>query len=243
VSRAAKPGADPVTISNTHRVWWYPSGQITTGEKRASKRCPTRAAVGTRLCETLALHSSCIDRRTGDVHIVRQLDRYQPWRPGEPPPVRAPKHARLRTAVCFEFFLPHLSELADWADEHTGGWLFPPTRGQRWWADAYRNAMTRAVDHLNNQPDSPTWQWRQHYLRHFYGTTAYTSVDNGGYGWEVGMVAEAMGHSSPDITTRIYVQKTSTARERARQASARIPGLHDELDRAAIDELPRRVAS
>lgn len=189
------------------------------------------AASGLRECELLGLHVSSIDVASGEIDVVRQLDRYKPW-VDEGPPVRSPKYGKRRTAMVFSFYLDDLGELCEWSRANSHGWLFARTRAQRWWAEGWESSVRRGVSLMNERRaasrattggHAELWRWKRHYLRHWYGTHAVASPPAGGFGLSLALVATLMGHSSPAITSEIYLQETAGDRDHAREVTRARP--------------------
>jgi len=194
-----------------------------------------RAAAGLRTCECLGVHTSRVKLDQGLIVVDRQLDRYRPWIPGEPPPLVPPKHNHAREARVWSMFMPTLEEWCRLADQETNGWLVVPTRGQKWPVDAHEKMVERAVALLaweyqeattqGDSPLPPLWKWKSHYLRHVYGSWSLASRDHGGLGWSITLVQESMGHVSERTTREIYRHVILPEREAARTASILWPGL------------------
>lgn len=191
--------------------------------RQLGRSVTTKAASGIRECELLGLHTEVFDRSKGTLDIVRQLDRYTPWEPGTRPPLQPPKFGRARVAQVWLFYLPTLIEIADWADEHTDGWMFAPTRDQKYWPAAWETAISAGVDLLNSEQPAKPWTWDRHWLRHHYGSVSITPERAGGMGWTIDVLQQCMGHKSRRTTEDTYITTIATADEHARQASLREP--------------------
>ena len=185
------------------------------------------AATGLRECEALAAHTSRIRISQQIVRIDRQLDRYEPWDPGQRPPLTAPKHNIERNAVVWPEFIPMLRELVAYADEFNEGWLFAPTAGQRWWADAFPNLIKRATQEQVDLGQSP-WTHRLHSLRHFYASHSLAGQEHGGQGWSVPFVSRSLGHASEETTKQTYRHIISGEWEAARKGGQSILAFDDE---------------
>ena len=182
------------------------------------------AATGLRECEALAAHTSRIQINQQIVRVDRQLDRYKPWDPGQRPPLTAPKHNIERNAVVWPEFIPMLKELVAYADEFNDGWLFAPTAGQRWWADAFPNLIKRAAQEQVDLGHSP-WTHRLHSLRHFYASHSLAGQEHGGQGWSVPMVSRSLGHALEETTRTTYQHIISGEWEAARKSGQSILAL------------------
>ena len=225
LGRANQGGAKPLSVDVARQTAAQPLFQTATG---------------LRLCETLAVHTSRIDLDALTVGVDRQLDRYKPWVPGQDPPLSPPKHDRSRLASIWPVYAEPLAELMAYADAHTGGWLFAPTRGQRWWADGRKSEWLRAIELLAAErrsaveqgvPEdelSPLWTWRPHATRHAYGSYSLAPVESGGLGWSVAMVSRSMGHKDESTTMDIYRHVTSSERVRVRTNLIQWPGLRSD---------------
>jgi integrase len=218
--------ADAMARAKTDRHPWRPtSGRGSTGGPkplsereawRLGESIKLKAATGLRTCELLGLHSSDVSRKTGFIKVRRQLDRYERWEAGQPPPTTAPKYGQPRTAQCFGFYLPNLIELCDYADEFHDGWLVAPTAGQAWWAEAWEDAFELGVRLYTFERDQalasglaatevgPEWRWTPHDARHFWASWALAPLDVGGYDIPVTLASERLGHSSTKVTTDTY---------------------------------------
>lgn len=197
---------------------------------RISQSVVAQSAIGARKCELLALHSTQI-HADGRIWINRQLDSYKPWIPGEAPPVRAPKGGKSRWTQCWSWYRPELLKLAEYANEHNGGWLFAPTRGQRDWAGSWSDAIDRGielmnwkVDHGGTGDDADKWLWRPHYTRHHYGSWSLAAQELGGYGWPLLTVSAFLGHGSTSFTEKVYVHRVGDDHAYASQTSQHRPG-------------------
>lgn len=180
---------------------------------------------GLRLCEMLAAHTSRIDLAELCITVDRQLDRYERW-VGTTPPLVPPKHDRERVAVFFPSFAETLERLCWYADQHTGGWLFAPTRRQAWWADSFVDMCERGGEHLREQRDlaaaqggqpsdlPPIWSHTFHGFRHLYASLALSPQSAGGLGWSVPFVQDSMGHAS-ERTLRDFYQHITREEHRA----------------------------
>jgi integrase len=204
---------------------------------RISKAPGTQAATGLRPMELLVIHADNIDP-LGELHVQFQLDRYKRWQPGEPPPAVPLKHnKRPRTALVHAYWMPTLLELAAFAREHCGGWLFAPTGRQTWWAESFAALLDRAkrlleyeyqkaVAATQNDPGlvlPPRFDYRPHDLRHHYGSYSISPVAAGGYGLDPKLVSESMGHTSLKVTLDTYYHAPTNARAHWAQASALPP--------------------
>jgi integrase len=196
---------------------------------RTGESVRTQAATGVRGMELLALHSSAISRE-GRIRIVRQLDRYQPWLPGQAPPLVAPKGGKKRTTQCWSWYLPELLRLCEYADEHHGGWLFAPTRNQRNWARGWADAVNRGIELLNTEAteadalEEHGWSWKPHYLRHHYASWSLAPPEVGGYGWPLATVSSFLGHIDISVTSKTYVHRVDGDDRYALASSTNPPG-------------------
>lgn len=195
------------------------------------------AASGLRRCEALGVHTSRIRLDEGVVRVDRQLDRYKLWVPGAQPPLVPPKFNIERNVLVWPSYREKLQGLVDYANEHSGAWLFAPTRGQRRWADAASNAIQRAVDLLDEEHDEAVtetsgtteapvrWKHTFHSLRHLYVSQSLAPVDAGGLGWSLPFVQRCVGHSSSTITESVYGHIVRDEFEVARAVHHAWPGL------------------
>lgn len=173
------------------------------------------AATGCRESEVLAMHTSRIDLTTGRMIVDRQVDRYSPWERGLEPPLVPPKHDRERTTLVWPSFLPRLAELCSYADEHNNGWLFVPTRKQRYWPKGFETVIDRAKELLEWEHQQWDMKGRVggeplrfpftfHSLRHFYASHSLTPALAGGLGWSLGLVQRCLGHADVRTTQSVY---------------------------------------
>ncbi|CAB4581185.1 MAG: tyrosine-type recombinase/integrase [Actinobacteria bacterium] len=173
------------------------------------------AATGCREAEVLAMHTSRIDLATGRIVVDRQVDRYSPWDRGAEPYLVPPKHDRERTTLVWPSYLPRLAELCEHADEHNDGWLFVPTRKQRYWCKGFEDVIGRAKELLEWEHQEWVSQGRVgneplrfpftfHALRHFYASHSLTPAPAGGLGWSLGLVQRCLGHSDVRTTQSVY---------------------------------------
>lgn len=194
------------------------------------------AASGLRMCETLVVHTSRIRLEDLIVVVDRQLDRYKPWERGAEPPLVPPKFNKKRTVQIWPSYREKLTQLVAYADEFQGGWLFPPTRDQRYWAEGLTSAIDRAADlltferaQLEPEGADPTqaclWHHTYHWLRHFYTSQSLASTSAGGLGWSLPFVQRSLGHQSAATTERIYRHITDGEYLRARTVEHSWPGL------------------
>ena len=207
---------------------------------RIGQSIPFAGATGMRECELLVAHTSNVDLETGLILVEFQLDRYAPWQPGEAPPVTMPKGNKTRTTQCFGSYKATLTELCEYADANQRGWLFAPTRGQKWWAKGWEQTVNRGialqqwaegnpaalkVAGLEEVALSPVWTWRRHYARHHYGSQALAPTSVGGYGWPEKDTSEYMGHSVIKTTQDLYQHRVGINHRFALESSMRRPGV------------------
>ena len=189
------------------------------------------AASGVRQCELLVLHTSRICVDDGVILVDRQLDRYEPWLPGHPPPMVPPKGDEERRAQVLPSYEKKLATLVEYADEYTDGWLFAPTRGQKWWAEGYVHMVARAQALLEAEHDAdggerrPVWRYKFHSLRHSYASYALAPLEAGGLGWSLSFVQKSLGHQSQKTTETIYRHIIDEEQRAARRVPHVWPGL------------------
>lgn len=163
------------------------------------------AYAGLRSSELLALQPQDIDG--GVLHVERQLvgRRLEP-----------PKHGILRDTV-YPAWLD--DELHGWSAQHQPGTpLFPAIRGSYEPYATWLRQRWQPAAEVAGWPKQPNGRrrWTAHTLRHFFGTWA---LAKDGLGMDVADVAMFMGHSSPEVTHRLYVQSRTDRFARARAAS------------------------
>ena len=194
------------------------------------------ACTGVRCCEALAVHTSHLRLSTMELKVRRQLDRYQMWILGQDPPLCPPKGGHHRTVSIWPEYEEKLAGLIKYADEHTGGWLFAPSRDQKWWADAYTKMIDRARELLRIEyaelqvlreapPRRDVFDTGVHWLRHFYASHALAPRSAGGLEWSVPFVQSQLGHASCRTTELIYQHIIQPERELARTTAHIWPGL------------------
>jgi integrase len=187
-------------------------------------------ASGLRFTECLGLRIEHINLLTGEIRVEQQLNRYRAW-----PAVAPPKGGRSRTVqiwVAYNWVLRRLVEQAATHDGEHVGWLFPPDRPVKRWADrANRLVNQEAVELLNEElrdlavPGVPPseWTWTFHWLRHAFASYGLASRDHGGLGFSVPYVQKQLGHRKPSTTTDQYQTPIGAEGEHARQLSATLP--------------------
>ena len=159
---------------------------------RAVRVC---AGTGLRLTELLAITSDRVDFKRGTIKVDRQLDRYVSWLPGQEMPTAPTKTGVTRHARVWSKVADDLAALIEEAGSE--GVLVPPYDGIAWWADAWGRALSSAAKRIG-------WAWVPHYLRHHYGSFSIADREDGGMGMHYTKVQKSMGHSSPEITLRVY---------------------------------------
>ncbi len=196
-----------------------------------------QVATGMRLGETLVVHTSRIDLDDMTIGVDRQIDVYRPWYPGDAPPMVPPKNDRPRRVNVWPFFEPVLRQLVEYADEHSGGWLFPAPSRQLWRTKARESEWKRAIHYMGTlrqraldsgvaPDDAPAvWIWRPHYTRHTYGSYSLAPVQSGGLGWSTKAVQMSMGHADERTTLAIYRHVTNEEFRHVRTATIQWPGL------------------
>src|SRR5690606_10549360 len=144
-----------------------------------------------------------------------------------------------RQTICWQWWLPTLLEVADYAREHTGGWLDAPTAGQRWWPRAFKETVARAKRLLEYEHGQAVqagvppaelplrFPFTPHWWRHHFATYSLAPVESGGFGLDVHSVMAWLGHSSSRTTLSTYRHEMESASEHARSVTARPPGLLD----------------
>jgi len=182
------------------------------------------------------MHTSHVRLSHMELKVLRQLDRYQSWIPGQDPPLCPPKGGHGRTVSIWPEYEEKLAGLIKYADEHTGGWLFAPSRNQEWWADAYANMIDRARELLRIEyaelemlgeapPRRDLFDTGVHWLRHFYASHSLAPRSAGGLEWSVPFVQNKLGHASRRTTELIYQHIIHPERELARTTPHTWPGM------------------
>ncbi len=180
-----------------------------TGQQWRRLQVQLLAFSGLRSSELLALQPGDVNR--GTLHVERQLVGRE---------LTLPKHGIVRDTIYPEWMD---DELHAWAEQQpVGGPLFPAVKGgYEPYATWLRQRWQPAAE-VAGWPRQPKgrWKWTAHTLRHFFGTWA---LAKDGLGMDVADVAMFLGHSSPEVTHRLYVQSRSDRFARARAASRAVP--------------------
>ena len=176
-----------------------------TGQEWRRLQVQLLAYAGLRSCELLGLQPRDLDG--GVLHVERQLVGRQ---------LEPPKHGILRDTIYPAWMDGPLHAWA--AQQDPDGPLFPAAKGgyepyatwlrQRWQPAAEVAAWPRMPNGRR--------KWTAHTLRHFFGTWA---LAKDGLNMDVADVAMFMGHSSPEVTHRLYVQSRTDRFARARAAT------------------------
>ncbi len=133
-------------------------------------------------------------------------------------------------------FLAKLRELCAYADEHNGGWLFAPTRGQRYWSKGFESMFDRAKELLDYEHQEWANNGRQgeaslrfsfscQSLRHYYASNWLMRTEAGGLGWSVGLVQRSLGHKDQRMTEGVYRHMLDLEYVHAINTPHRWPGL------------------
>lgn len=187
-------------------------------------------ASGLRFTECLGLRIEHIDLATGQIRVVQQLNRYQAW-----PAVAPPKGKKSRTVRIWAAYQWVLHRLVEQAATHTGdhaGWLFPPDRPVKRWADRVNRLLNQDAvalfddeAHAQDQGDADPakWEWTFHWLRHAFASYGLASKDQGGLGFSVTYVQHQLGHEKPSTTTDQYQAPLAGEGDLARAMSEKLP--------------------
>ena len=186
-------------------------------------------ASGLRFTECLGLRVEHIDLRTGKIRVVQQLNRYQAW-----PAVAPPKGGKGRTVRMWAAYEWVLESLVAQAATHTGdheGWLFPPDRNVKRWADRMNRLINQDAvalfdddaDRQDESGDGTKWSWTFHWLRHAHASYSLASKEHGGLGFSVTFVQGQLGHRKPTTTTDRYQSPIAGEGEAARRMSRTLP--------------------
>ncbi|KQP64395.1 site-specific integrase [Nocardioides sp. Leaf285] len=186
-------------------------------------------ASGLRFTECLGLRVEHIDLRTGKIRVVQQLNRYQVW-----PTVAPPKGGKSRTVqiwAAYEWVLHRLVAQAATHTEDDEGWLFPPDRKVKRWADRVNRLINQDAVALYNDDadgqsetdDSTRWGWTFHWLRHGHASYSLASKEHGGLGFSVTYVQGQLGHAKPTTTTDRYQSPIAGEGDAARKMSRTLP--------------------
>lgn len=204
-------------------------------------------ASGLRFTECLGLRIEHIDLATGQIRVVQQLNRYQAW-----PAVAPPKGGKSRTVRIWAAYEWVLRRLVEQAATHTGddtGWLFPPDRPVKRWADRVNRLVNQdAVALFNDEAheqavgaDTETWDWTFHWLRHAYASYGLASQDQGGLGFSVTYVQRQLGHTKPSTTTDRYQAPLAGDDRAARDISRNLPWEVSRVPTAAASRCTDKV--
>lgn len=187
-------------------------------------------ASGLRFTECLGLRVEHIDLETGEIRVVQQLNRYQPW-----PEVAPPKRKKPRTVQIWSAYKWVLQKLVEQAATHQGihtGWLFPPDRPVARWADRVNRLINQDAVALFNsdtcedaagQDGLEEWGWTFHWLRHAFASYSLASKEHGGLGFSVPYVQKQLGHEKPSTTTDKYQSSIGGEGDEARRMSQNLP--------------------
>lgn len=173
-------------------------------------------ATGMRLGEVLALRVEHVNLKTGEVAVLEQLDRSQPW-----PATRLPKYDKTRTARMWAAYWHVAASLVADANARTGddaGWLFPRHRSTRRWLDQAGRLAAVAREQAG-------WGWTLHFLRHAHASYSLAPVSYGGYGLDPKSVSECLGHEDLSTTLDMYVAEQPEAAAIAARLTRHPPGL------------------
>lgn len=180
-----------------------------TGEEWRDLQVFLLAYAGLRSSELLGLQPQDVD--AGTLHVERQLVGSE---------LTPPKHGILRDTI-YPSWLD--DRLHAWAAEHQpGSPLFPARKGSYEPYATWLRQRWQPASELAGWPKLPSGRrkWTAHTLRHFFGTWA---IARDGLNMDVADVAMFMGHSSPEVTHRLYVQSRPDRFARARAASQEPP--------------------
>lgn len=137
-----------------------------------------------------------------------------------------PKHNSERVvhipAELAELLAAHAAQVGTWGDD---GWLFGADEATRWTRNSAGHQWRNVREALGLSTDMTL-----HDLRHWYASGLIAS------GCDVVTVQKALGHSSADITLRVYAHLWRTAEDRTRAAAA-------DLMREALADSPRTQAA
>lgn len=164
----------------------------------------TQYVTGTRIAETVALHSERYAPDTRTYLVDRQIARREPWEAHAPMPTgptknRYPRHAAVWDWAAEEF----LDELVHDAATQRNGLLFaPPTRQHRAWL-ATLEELLRDVARSTGYPYTTQWH------RHAYASLNLARTTEGGYDRSVPVVAEWLGDTIESVT-KTYWHATNT---------------------------------
>lgn len=197
-------------------------------------------ASGLRFTECLGLRIEHIDLATGAIRVEQQLNRYQAW-----PAVAPPKGGKPRTVRIWSAYRWVLVRLVEQAATHTGdgaGWLFPPDRPVKRWADRANRLLNQDAVALFNQEvrsgadgeDAKEWRWTFHWLRHAFASYGLASRDQGGLGFSVTYVQQQLGHAKPSTTTDRYQAPLAGEGDLAGEMSKNLPWEVSQVSGAAI---------
>lgn len=186
-------------------------------------------ASGLRFTECLGLRTEHIDLHTGKIRVAQQLNRYQAW-----PAVAPPKGGKPRTVQIWAAYEWVLHRLVAQAATHTGdheGWLFPPDRKVKRWADRVNRLINQDAVALYNDDadergetgDGTKWGWTFHWLRHAHASYSLASKEHGGLGFSVTYVQGQLGHAKPTTTTDRYQSPIAGEGDAARKMSRTLP--------------------
>lgn len=206
-------------------------------------------ASGLRFTECLGLRIEHIDLGAGQIRVEQQLNRYQAW-----PAVAPPKGRKSRTVRIWAAYEWVLHRLVERAATHTGdhaGWLFPPDRPVKRWADRVnrlinQDAVARFNEEAHEQADGDgdleEWHWTFHWLRHAFASYGLASKDQGGLGFSVTYVQQQLGHEKPSTTTDQYQAPLAGEGDLAREMSEKLPWKVSRAPGAATSRSTGKVA-
>lgn len=205
-------------------------------------------ASGLRFTECLGLRVEHIDLATGQIRVVQQLNRYQAW-----PAVAPPKGGKFRKVRIWAAYEWVLRRLVEQAATHTGdhaGWLFPPDRPVKRWADRVNRLINHDAVALFNEEaheqadgaDTQEWSWTFHWLRHAFASYGLASKEQGGLGFSVTYVQQQLGHEKPSTTTDQYQAPLAGEGDLAREMSENLPWEASQVSGATISGSTGEVA-
>lgn len=197
-------------------------------------------ASGLRFTECLGLRVEHIDLQAGTIRVTQQLNRYQAW-----PAVAPPKGGKSRTVQIWAAYEWVLHQLVTKAATHTGdhdGWLFPPDRKVKRWADRVNRLINQDAVALFNDAAAgrgetvarTLWGWTFHWFRHGHASYSLASREHGGLGFSVTYVQGQLGHANPTTTTDRYQSPIAGEGAAARSISSAPPWAEEVRDIRAV---------
>jgi integrase len=171
-----------------------------------------------------------LTRRRDDDPV--QLNRYKAWPAVAPPKGGRKGRRKVQIRAAYEWVLHRLVEqAATHTGEHTG-WLFPPDRPVKRWADRLNRLINQDAvaqfnrelhEEVNMDGDPEEWRWTFHWLRHAFASYSLASKDQGGLGLSVTYVQKQLGHRKPSTTTDRYQSPIAGEGDLAREMSKTLP--------------------